>query len=168
MSPLQKHAGATAANRLSSPEIGLFEMRELLDICSLLYKPSTSLIVKLKYPHYWGAEHMGNVRNTYTQAQSALIANPLQGKMKFQWTKIRTTPMPKVQMPQPTPAIKQEDSTSSTTERPKIIFKTKKPQAQQTRHTPPVQQPVLPLPSPVEGKPKMTIKLKLGKGTGSS
>ncbi len=54
--------GATAANSLSSPEIGLFEMRELLDICSLLYKPNTSLIVKLKYPHYWGAEHMGNVR----------------------------------------------------------------------------------------------------------
>ncbi|KAI9769282.1 MAG: hypothetical protein M1835_006729 [Candelina submexicana] len=135
---------------VNSPEIGLFEMRELLDICSLLYKPNTSLIVKLKYPRYWGAEHIGN------------------GKLRFHWTDIRTTPMPKVQIPRPPPAIKQDDSASSTAERPKIIFKSKKPPPHQTPQVQAVQQPLLPLPSPVEGKPKMTIKLKLPKGAGSS
>jgi len=46
---------------VTSPEISLFEMRDLLDICSLLYEPLTSMVVALKYPRYWKVEHVGNV-----------------------------------------------------------------------------------------------------------
>lgn len=46
---------------VTSPEISLYEMRDLLDICSLLYDPVTSMVVALKYPRYWKVEHVGNV-----------------------------------------------------------------------------------------------------------
>ncbi|KAI9828920.1 MAG: hypothetical protein M1826_005843 [Phylliscum demangeonii] len=45
-----------------SPTIGLLEMRDLLDVCSILYEPKTSLVVKLTYPRYWRIENLGNGR----------------------------------------------------------------------------------------------------------
>jgi hypothetical protein len=36
-------------------------MRDLLDICALLFEPKTSLVVELLYPKGWKAEHMGKV-----------------------------------------------------------------------------------------------------------
>ena len=41
--------------------IGLFEMRDLLDLCSLLFEPKTSLTIKLCYPRYWKVQHLGHV-----------------------------------------------------------------------------------------------------------
>ena len=46
---------------VTSPEIALSEIRDLLDICSLLYGPITSMIVALKYPRYWSVENLGHV-----------------------------------------------------------------------------------------------------------
>lgn len=47
---------------VTSPEITLFEIRDLLDICGLLYEPITSMTVVLKYPRYWKVENLGHVR----------------------------------------------------------------------------------------------------------
>lgn len=44
-----------------SSDIGLFELRDLLDLCSLLYEPKTSLVVRLRYPRYWRCQHLGKV-----------------------------------------------------------------------------------------------------------
>ncbi|KAI9811346.1 MAG: hypothetical protein M1827_005506 [Pycnora praestabilis] len=128
---------------ITSPQIGLLEMRDLLDTCSLLYEPVTSLVMVLRYPRYWRVRHMGN------------------GKLRFMWSKkIRTKPMPKVVcQPVSSPIIKREESNGTNGTNgtlPKLIFKTKKPPAP----------PALTLPS-TETKPRTTIKLKFG-GAGSA
>ncbi|KAH0539098.1 hypothetical protein FGG08_004336 [Glutinoglossum americanum] len=61
---------------VTSPELGILELRELLGICGLLYEPKTSLIVELSYPRKWKAEHMGKGRIRFYQSD-----------------KIRTVPM---------------------------------------------------------------------------
>ncbi len=47
---------------VTSPDITLSEIRDLLEICGLLYEPVTSMIVALKYPRYWKVENLGHVR----------------------------------------------------------------------------------------------------------
>lgn len=37
------------------------EVHELVEICSFLYQPEDKHIVKLKFPHYWKVQHLGNV-----------------------------------------------------------------------------------------------------------
>lgn len=44
---------------VTSPIITLDEMSNLLDICAAIYDSKTSLMVVLKYPHHWQAEHIG-------------------------------------------------------------------------------------------------------------
>ena len=50
---------------VTSPVISLQEMAELLEICSLLYRPVRSLVVVLKYPSYWRCKHTGKVRSSF-------------------------------------------------------------------------------------------------------
>lgn len=58
---------------ISSPAISLREMGDLIEICSLLYNPNSTLIVKLKYPRYWNCRKNGKVRSRLLSQAS----NPL-------------------------------------------------------------------------------------------
>ncbi|KAL1958054.1 hypothetical protein VTO42DRAFT_5266 [Malbranchea cinnamomea] len=44
----------------NSPYVGLSELRDFMDICSVLYEPIQHKVAKLKYPRYWGVQHLGN------------------------------------------------------------------------------------------------------------
>lgn len=46
---------------IKSTVIGVSEQRDLLDICGILYDAVESMTVKLRLPHYWGAEIEGKV-----------------------------------------------------------------------------------------------------------
>ena len=46
---------------ISSPNLSLRKIKELLGICGLLYVPETSYKVVLKYPHYWRCTKVGKV-----------------------------------------------------------------------------------------------------------
>ncbi|KZF26135.1 hypothetical protein L228DRAFT_242553 [Xylona heveae TC161] len=132
---------------ITSPVVGLFEIRELLDLCAILYEPRTSLVVVLKYPRYWGVQHLGK------------------GKLVFRQTnKPRTTPLSKLALPRaPAPPPQREDSAAMST--PKIVFKPKKPAAA----PPSAPSPATAAPSTpsLDERRKLTIKLKLGSGSGS-
>ena len=45
----------------NSARVGLNELRDFIDICSVLYDPVDRKMVKLKYPCYWAVQHLGNV-----------------------------------------------------------------------------------------------------------
>lgn len=53
---------------VSSPSISLQEMGHLIDICSLLYTPKLSLIVKLRLPRYWKCRNLGNCKLLFTHS----------------------------------------------------------------------------------------------------
>ncbi len=67
LSALKQELGSNAVLKkalwevVTSPRISLLEMRDLLDICSFLYEPITSMTIVLKYPRYWKVEHLGRV-----------------------------------------------------------------------------------------------------------
>jgi transcription initiation factor TFIID subunit 2 len=46
---------------VKSKEIGIYEQLEILDICSILYPPIESMIVRMKYPRYWKVKYLGKV-----------------------------------------------------------------------------------------------------------
>ncbi|KAI9836925.1 MAG: hypothetical protein M1838_004949 [Thelocarpon superellum] len=132
----------------TSPNIGLWEMRDLLEICGLLYKPETSMLVVMKYPRYW------RVTND-------------KGLLHFTKTgSVRIKPL----APDPVSEAKAKSSASASTPLastgPKLIFKKK--MAEKGNEKPPAQSAVSPPPPPpkqAEGaERKLTIKLKLPGG----
>ncbi|KAI9750345.1 MAG: hypothetical protein M4579_006501 [Chaenotheca gracillima] len=140
---------------VTSPTIGLLEIRDLLDLCSLLYQSKTSMMVKLEYPRYWAVDHLGN------------------GKLRFyKQTKPRTKPLPpKTLMNAPkAPVIKKEESTGSTGAAPKLIFKRKSANSPQTTGAGAVNtakggagaKSASPSGHTEPPKPRLTLKLKLG------
>lgn len=44
----------------NSSYLGPLEVLEFVDLCRILYDSKSSLLVQLKYPRYWKAEHLGN------------------------------------------------------------------------------------------------------------
>lgn len=85
-------------NAITSPALSLTQMGELLEICDLLYTPEDSMVVALRYPHYWTCTKIGK------------------GKILFSRSpRVRTTLLPKrrpvlfVAPPAP-PNIKRENS----------------------------------------------------------
>ncbi|KAI9805425.1 MAG: hypothetical protein M1825_000676 [Sarcosagium campestre] len=131
---------------VTSPRIGLYQMRDLLDICHLLYKPVTSMMVKLDYPKFWEVDNLG------------------QGKLRFRRARRhRLRPMPSIQLPSSPQATDKDDSTAepgpTTT---KINFKQKRPGTG-----------VLPssasftTPQPEPAKPKLTLKIKFSGAGGA-
>lgn len=134
--PVMKQGFWTA---ITSPTLTLREIAELLEICSLLYTPESSMVVVLKYPRYWSCAKAG---------KATLVFTPT--------ARIRTTPIPKRLPP---PVLKREDSSSSMPAPRPFLKPPKKPSvvagAGEGRT--------------VEGadatKPKLTLKLSL-KGAG--
>lgn len=152
---------------LSSPILSFHEIKDLLDICALLYEPNSSMVVKLKYPRYWQCKKVGK------------------GQLRFSHTdRIRTTPTPtRVIAPPPpplllshtsssrstvpSPGIKREDSSPSAAMLPpqrKLIFKPpRRPSEDQQGVVLPQAMPTPTPTTPVEGeKPRLKIKLKIG------
>ncbi|KAL8936811.1 MAG: hypothetical protein Q9216_004741 [Gyalolechia sp. 2 TL-2023] len=87
-----KHGIWTA---LSSPVLSLHEIKDLIDICALLYEPNSSMLVKLQYPRYWQCRRTGK------------------GRLRFSHTdRIRTMPMPKRVPPPPPPLLLSQASSS--------------------------------------------------------
>ena len=50
---------------IKSSIIEVHEQRDLLDICAVLYDAVEAWVVKIKYPHYWTAKHLGKVWFSY-------------------------------------------------------------------------------------------------------
>ncbi|KAL8720499.1 MAG: hypothetical protein Q9225_002652 [Loekoesia sp. 1 TL-2023] len=91
---------------VSSPSISFPEIKELLDLCTLLYDPESSMLVKLKHPRYWQCKKIGK------------------GKLHFTHTdRIRTKPIPKRALPPPLPppTLLSQPSSLSTLPSPSII-----------------------------------------------
>lgn len=82
---------------ISSPAISLQQMGQLIDICSLLYTPNSSLIITLRFPRYWKCRHLGKGQLSFTHS-----------------ARIRKTPMPQRQPPAPTAPSSLADSISNT------------------------------------------------------
>ncbi|KAI9806920.1 MAG: hypothetical protein M1833_002578 [Piccolia ochrophora] len=135
---------------VTAPNISLTHMRDLLDICALLYDPQTSMLVKLDYPRFWRVEHVG------------------QGKLKFIRTdRIRFKMRPKLQWPSTeasSTTVKRENSSGLPTI-PKISFKSKQ-RPSEAASSPPQPRASPANAQPDTGKPKLKLKLKVGKGTG--
>ncbi|KAL8653766.1 MAG: hypothetical protein Q9210_001902 [Variospora velana] len=157
-----KHGLWTA---ITSPVLSLPEMRQLLDICRVLYDQETSMVVKLRYPRYWRCKKVGK------------------GKLHFSTTeRIRTQPMPKCVLlpppaaPPPLPLplssgtkIKKEDSGGSESMPPppparKPLFKPpKRPSEVEQGSAKPSPARETPAVMAAEGeRPKFKIKLKIG------
>ena len=108
---------------IESPVISLREMGELLEICSLLYTPETSIHLVLKHPRYWKCQRTSRVSSPISPhlplSDNLFPTNNFaclpQGKLTFTKTsKFRTTPMRKPLLTAPAPAPKRQDSNSST------------------------------------------------------
>ncbi|KAL9011688.1 MAG: hypothetical protein Q9173_003482 [Seirophora scorigena] len=159
---------------IASPVLSLPELRQLLDICRLLYGPETKMVIKLCYPRYWRCRRVGRA------------------KLQFSTTdRVRTRPMPKRALlplppPPPTPTplhppaplpspslasgtkIKKEDSGGSEFMPPpppmarKPLFKPLR-RPSEGEHGSAKPSPVRETPAAAEGeKPKLKIKLKIG------
>lgn len=94
MSSLQSILGTNQVFRdglwdaLSSPMSSLTDVWRLLSVCELVVDPTSSLIVRLKLPHYWKCSHEG------------------EGKMHFSQTgRVRERPHIPFQRPAPRPAV---------------------------------------------------------------
>ncbi|KAI4158354.1 MAG: hypothetical protein LQ342_007523 [Letrouitia transgressa] len=134
-----------------SPAPSLMEMKELLDICALLYEPKTQIYLRLKYPRYWRCTKIGPA------------------KLRFYPTeRFRTKPRPKpvvgAPLPNPvagsSPASAAMSNTTSMAPPRRPIFKPPRRPSQgsvgsagdvEMRNS-----------SPAEEKPRLKIKLKVG------
>ena len=151
-------------NAITSPTLSLQQMGDLLDLCELLYTPTTSMVVVLKYPRYWTCRKVGK------------------GKVLFSpSSRVRTTPLPKRQIPsqsQPSqhPTHSRENTNTANSMLPPLKLKfavPKKPTLQSTPSTSSVESTPTSLEGSVGGeapKPKLKLsfsKLKGGGGQGS-
>lgn len=144
---------------ITSPALSLQQLGELLDICDILYTPETSMIVALKYPHYWACKKIGKGRLQFSRSP-----------------RIRTTAMPERQAPSTThnvsPAIKRENSNPTTAMAPpqghgplKLkLGVPKKPSMPSGPSTPAVVDslPSTPSSSTQPDAPKQKLRFKLG------
>ncbi|MCJ1284983.1 hypothetical protein MMC26_004320 [Xylographa opegraphella] len=145
---------------ISSPTLTLPQLGALLEICSLLYEPRTSILIVLKYPRYWKCRSHGRTTLPGTTKPSLVLT--------FSHTsKVRTTLTPKLpprtaaapQAP-PTPALKRWGSSSSTATAP-LRLSIKPPKKPGTPGVPQSAGMLAPA-TPMEGaKPKLTLKLNV-------
>ncbi|KAI4139467.1 MAG: hypothetical protein L6R39_006275 [Caloplaca ligustica] len=164
---------------ITSRVLTFAEIKDLLDLCQLLYDPESSMVVKLRYPRYWRCKKVGK------------------GKLAFSHTdRIRTRPIPTKRGPPPlmtmpppaqqqqpgmpfSPSIKREDSSISDSMPPppsqqprKPLFKPPRRPSEGVIDTGGSAKPspvaerapaTTPTTTTAEGeKPKLKIKLKLG------
>lgn len=158
---------------ISSPALSFREMKELLDICTFLYEPESSMRLILKYPRCWSCKKIGKAKLCFQQTE-----------------KIRTKPLAKQSLPPPpplrlhlaaaqgqqaplsrSPTLKREGSSASTGAMPppppaaqrRPLFKPpRRPSEGAEGMSPAVASPTTTT-TPVEGeRPRLKIKLKIG------
>jgi transcription initiation factor TFIID subunit 2 len=157
---------------IESPALSLLQLGELLEICSFLYDTTSRMALVLKLPRYWRCINTGRSINPVTSKPSHILT--------FQRThKVRTKPLPKMQLPSavsaPLPPPKRSSSSSSTVPgQPSLKISLKPPKKPGTPGVP-APNAMAPPPgpgTPTEGsaRPKLTLKLhaKPGKGGGPS
>ena len=156
---------------IESPSLTLHELNELLEICALLYKPETRMLLALRYPRYWRCVNQGRINAS---------GQPARQMITFKQTeRVRTKPIPKItlRVPPPTPpppALKRQTSSGVAAPPVRTLLKPPKPPPGHKSANAPAQ----PAPASVvssglptnasnvqgETKPKLTIKLNLKKG----
>jgi len=160
---------------IESPTISLRQLGELLETCSLLYDTNSRMAVVLKLPRYWRCINNGRTINPITAKPSHILT--------FQRTnKVRTKPLPKMQLPSAipapmaSPALKRSSSSSSTATGHQSLKISLKPPKKPRTPGVPASNAMAPPPGPGtptdgSGRPKLTLKLhapKPGKGVGPS
>ncbi|OGM40886.1 TATA-binding protein associated factor Taf2 [Aspergillus bombycis] len=60
----------------NSPCIGILELSEFTDLCRILYDPTTSRMVALKYPRYWQVKNLGKGRLHFTRSSKFRTSLP--------------------------------------------------------------------------------------------
>ena len=142
---------------ISSTALSFKEIKQLLEICSWLYDPHTTMRIVLKYPRYWRCEKVGK------------------GKVRFlQTSRVRTKPIQK-RLPPPAPPVapaspfvKREDSGSSAVMPPpppaqrRPIFKPPRRPSESSEASSALPSPISATPADGDAKPKLKIKLKIG------
>ena len=88
---------------VTSPTISLKEMGELLEICSLLYDAKYSLVISLKYPHFWSCAKIGKGRLRFTPGR---VRTEIRPKRQFRNALTRGATPASVRSPQ----LKRENS----------------------------------------------------------
>lgn len=74
--PVLKESLWAACN---STYTGILEISEFTDLCRILYDPITSVMVKLRYPRYWKAKHLGKVSTGFYKRIRLIILNISRG-----------------------------------------------------------------------------------------
>lgn len=143
---------------ISSPILTFHEIRELLNLCQLLYEPELSMVVRLQYPRYWQCKKIGKTKLQFSKTD----------RVRTRPVSKRALPLPHPQaaFPSPSVPIKRENSNLSDAMPPpqtrKPLFKPpRRPSEGEQGSTRP--SPATEAPTPTEGeKPRLKIKLKLG------
>ena len=118
----------------NSPAMGLLELSELTDLCRVLYDVSTSKFVRLKLPRYWSVQNLGHgkvrfFKSTKTRMGPATkrkrdengMQPPSSTRITFKQAKTSSsggtpagTPLPKIQIPRPSPSMSSTPKTPAT------------------------------------------------------
>ncbi|KAJ9319411.1 hypothetical protein DTO271D3_180 [Paecilomyces variotii] len=127
----------------NSPVISVLEMSEFLDLCKVLYDPVYSKMVSLKFPRYWGVQHLGK------------------GQLRFYKTaKYRTRPLSKE--PTTSQGKRKRDDQGMPPPAPRITFKSSKLGSTSSPANP---QPPMKIHIPAFGTPKSQPPTPGGGGT---
>ncbi|KAI9886207.1 MAG: PX domain-containing protein ypt35 [Watsoniomyces obsoletus] len=146
---------------VKSKDIGMFELRDLLDVCELLYDPQMSLLVKLKLPRYWRAFHLGQAKMQFTRTGTFRL-KPAE---KFDWSTVgKSTKATKRSV---SPVATRKTQPAATTKRQKkeptvvVVTSPEKPTTKKRKPTPSVRaESVVPEPSKQQPPPLKSKKRK--------
>ncbi|KAL9578354.1 MAG: hypothetical protein Q9212_005773 [Teloschistes hypoglaucus] len=161
---------------ISSPTITFREIKELLDICTFLYEPESSMRLILKYPRYWSCKKIGKAKLLFQQTDK-IRTKPLPNKRSLPPPPLLLHLHPAAQplSRSPTTTLKREGSSASatamgppppttTTQRRPLFKPPKRPSDGAEAMSPAVASPTTTTTTtPVEGeRPRLKIKLKIG------
>ncbi|KAJ5719848.1 hypothetical protein N7493_006726 [Penicillium malachiteum] len=119
--------------------LGVLEISELVDICSVMFDPVTSKLARIKLPRYWKVQHMGrgkmrfyrsnNVRTSLAPSKDSAkrkreeqVMPPPAPRITFKQSKTNSTPappstpsLPKLHIPKPSPVPAAPSTPSAST-----------------------------------------------------
>ncbi|KAJ5354991.1 uncharacterized protein N7496_012203 [Penicillium cataractarum] len=140
----------------NSTAIGVHELSELTDVCSILFDPVTSKIAKLKYPRFWKVQHLGHGQLRFyksNQVRTSLGPSKDSAKRKREEQGMQP-PAPRITFKQSKPSV--APSTPSTPSAfPKISIPASVPRAATST-------PISATPSTPASGGGLKLKLKFG------
>jgi transcription initiation factor TFIID subunit 2 len=156
---------------IKSRRINAWEQLNYLEICTIFYHAADNMVLRLPYPRYWKAKHLGKVYLTPPSSSKVHITNYSQGKIRFRQTeKIRTKPIQKwepaqpvkpvitIPLPKPNPiSLPHKVHSPAPARTPTIKLGTPAPSAPTSSYAPPTMQPPKrPAPSSFAQQPSRT------------